>query len=532
MRSVISNNVIFRRHHLRQLLNKSKTCSTAATSANAAPIRHLPPLIIRVGIISTAVGLATPVFATAGVVRIWYSYLPRTAVGQGLKYLIGFFGGGGAISILYNHVIPFLRDHSNFVLPFALANGVASGFWFLVGELTFGLPFMSGVISVDVLKRALPAVIAAIFITPSGASLFASGLPVGGVVIGALTAITAPFIWPIAFEICWDENLKNLILDGDPLWLLDLYQYFGIPVALPVGIISGLSMHFALKSSIVGTPGIPWKTQSLPVLALLCGFSSAYFYFFQTPSSEFLWESRMDHSTGKMISYNPITKISDIDINYAITAELQRDFATGIHALRKPLKFLQNIAIADEKKKKTILGGTISTANIENRKAVYSIIDLLVRLKYLQLSDDCSQKDIDEISLTSSNKIGITDLNGFLNCVELAVIANRRKKMAQNTDDKEDVKSSNLIDELTKVGISYQNNNSGNDSHGVNVLFENLILLETEFTEKLNYKIADTSVKEVEMLTAYNSRKYLYRILFIGGLSGVLIGAIGLLREK
>ena len=190
------------------------------------------------------------------------------------------------------------------------------------------------------------------------------------------------------------------------------------------------------------------------------------------------------------------------------------------------------MAIADEKKKNIILGGTISTANIENRKAVYSIIDLLVRLKYLQLSDDCSQKDIDEINLISSNKIGISDLNGFLNCVELAVIANRRKKMAQNTDDKEDVKSSNLIDELTKVGISYQNNNSGNNSHGVNVLFENLILLETEFTEKLNYKIADTSVKEVEMLTAYNSRKYLYRILFIGGLSGVLIGAIGLLREK
>jgi hypothetical protein len=52
-------------------------------------VPHLPPFLIRVGIISSSVGLATPLFATVGVARLWYNYLPKTANGQILKLVLG-----------------------------------------------------------------------------------------------------------------------------------------------------------------------------------------------------------------------------------------------------------------------------------------------------------------------------------------------------------------------------------------------------------------------------------------------------------
>jgi uncharacterized membrane protein YccC len=83
-------------------------------------------------------------------------------------------------------VYPFLRDHSNFVLPFALSNAFAAGFWYTVGEVTLGLPFMTGVMSIESLGIALPGTLASFLVR----SLATAGLPFGGVLVGGLTALT------------------------------------------------------------------------------------------------------------------------------------------------------------------------------------------------------------------------------------------------------------------------------------------------------------------------------------------------------
>ena len=528
--------------------------SSAHKGMDASNIHHLPPLAVRVGIISAAVGLATPLFATAGVARLWYSYLPRTATGQYLKYVVGFFGGGGGISILYNYVLPFLRDHSNFVLPFALANGAASGFWFLIGECVFGLQFMTGVISLEILKKALPTMISSVFISPAG-GLVTSGLPIGGVVIGALTAISAPLLWPMAFFICWDDNLRGLILDGDSLWLMDLYQYFGIPVGLPVGVISGLSMHYALKSAIVGIPGVPWTTTSLPVLGALIGISSAYFYFFQTPSSDFMWEPRMDCTTGEIVSYNPITRTVKEDIIHATTAELQRNFAFSLHALRRPLKFLQNSNFSEEQTVKVLTGGPVSIDGLLQRRDIFQIIDYLVRLKHLQLQIDKTnyRRDVDALNIKAGKTIGISNLDGFLKTVELAVIAQRRStqkvtsskqpSLSSETVTGRDTKiyerelyrivaAPEIFDELLENGLSYKNSNVSISNNGINLLFNNLSIFEDELYDKLQYKIADSCLKEDEMLIAYNTQKSIIRVLFVGVVAGLFIGVTSLMSQK
>jgi hypothetical protein len=165
---------------------------------------------------------------------MWYAYLPRTPIGAAVKYAVGVLVGGGCINLVYNYVGPFLRDHSDFILPFALANGVASSFWYLVGEAAFGLEAMTGTFQLKSLVELIPSLSRARVITH---------FPIGGVVIGALTAVTAPFLWPLAFNLCWDENTRLLLLDNDTLWLSDLYQYIVVPVGIPTGISAGISIH-------------------------------------------------------------------------------------------------------------------------------------------------------------------------------------------------------------------------------------------------------------------------------------------------
>ena len=585
-----------RRRPCSQLPTILRTSTTGATASSAATttavkVSHLPPLVVRLGIISTAVGLATPLFATAGVVRVWYSYMPRTVAGKYLKYLISVFGGGGGISLLYNYVLPFLRDHSNFVLPFALANGVASGFWYLVGEAAFGLPFMAGVVSIEALKKALPPIIIAIFTTPAGVSLLSAGLPVGGVVIGVLTAITAPIIWPLAFSICWDENLQSLILDGDSLWLMDLYNYFGIPVGIPVGAISGLSMHFALKSSITGSAGVPWTSKSLPVLAALVGASSIYFYIFRTPSSDFTWEHRMDPSTGEIVSYNPVTNAVQKDLSYADNAEMQRTFAIGVHGLRNPLRFIQNAEKSmnnSMSKNKNKLSETPPSyyEKIRNRKAIYGVTDLLVRLKYLSLHGG-SREDIEALKRLAASSVGILDLEGFLKAVELAIIAQRRQKAIKSPEGKISTgiaavgnpssgykstvntamngsvavaaaggavggvvsgdgasqlsestaqlsespaqlseSTAQLSEELMRGVRTFVTSTNRGDS--IDTFLRNLPELEKELFEKIQYRIADTPGKEEDMLNAYRSARTYYRVAVAVGGGIVATGVVAL----
>lgn len=496
--------------------NSKSAKPESTTFASTSDVNHVPPLIVRVGIISSAVGLATPVFAIFGFLKFWLSYLPRTVTGYYLKNVVTVFGGGGTTFLMYSHVIPFFRDHSDFVLPFAISNGITAGFWFMMGELAVGLPFMAGVASIEALSSTFPAFIMAFFVTPAGTSLLAGGLPIGGVVIGALTALTAPYLWPFAFSICWDDNTKAFILGGDSLWLVDLCQSFLMPITIPVGIVSGLSMHLALKKSILGTPGIPWtKGGTLPTLLGLCGTTFAYFYLLRPLPNDFMWEARMDHITGETISFNPITLIAKDDVRLSVNAEMKREFASRVHELRQSLGLARQEAITNVKTHvPSNLDGPVTINNLKDRKDAFRIIDILVRLKHLRAessSKSTSSEHIQKLRELAAAKVGITDLDAFMHAVELAVIAKRRKATGkESTPAVDDEESLRLCDELKNSLLTFRgkSENGSSSDNGLKVLSENLPVLELELFNKLGYIVADTPEIELEMIKTYQRDKY------------------------
>ena len=274
--------------HLRMV---RRQCSNGSP-VTPPPISHVPPLAVRVGLVATSVGLGTPFFAVGGIVRMWYSYLPRTPTGLMVKWGLSVVGGGSILNLTYSYVIPFLQHHSDFVLPFALSNAIASGIWYLFGEYTFGLPFMSGVVSIEALKATMAGKIILgilrmmgqnLTATTGAGILFQTSLPVGGIFVGGLTALTAPFLWPMAFSLCWDKNMHDLLVGENSLWLVELYEFIAVPVGLPTGIFAGVGLHLFLRSFVNGQPGQPWTMRSLPMLAAISGVNVVYFTWFRPP---------------------------------------------------------------------------------------------------------------------------------------------------------------------------------------------------------------------------------------------------------
>ena len=495
------------------------TSTRVVTSNETNVVEYLPPLIVRIGIVSSAVGLATPVFATAGILRLWYAYLPRTFMGSNLKILFTIFGGGGIINVLYNYLIPFFRDHSDLIMPFALANAVASGAWLVIGELTFGLPFMVGVASLDVLSKTFPAFIMAFFVSPAGKSLMAGGLPIGGVAIGGLTALTAPFLWPIAFSICWDDDYKALILDGNSLWPLDFYQTYLLPIGIPVGVISGLSMHLLLKDAIIGRPNVPWTKGSLPVLSALVGMSFSYFYLLRPSRGALQWESRMDHITGEMVSFNPTTRSINRDIKLSQTASMQRSFAIGVHSLTSPMKLLSSESKAPTRSTYSPIDGTMSIGNISDRQDVFSIVDVLVRMQYLQnLESGTAKSEIKKLKEIAASTFGVSDLENFKEAVELKIISDRRKQ--QNTSPSNSTTLSRNLEEYLSVFSKAAKGSDGERS--LPVFFNNLAELEQELFNKLGYRIADTPEKEITMIKTYQDNLFFTKVAVYGGAVAIL----------
>jgi hypothetical protein len=110
-----------------KLASKSKQLIKSKTFCT----NHRPPLGIRAALVGTTVGLLTPVFAIAGIATSWFRYLPKTFSGRIVKYIIGASLGGGSGVLIWNYVLPFLNNHSEIVLPFALANSIAASSWYV-----------------------------------------------------------------------------------------------------------------------------------------------------------------------------------------------------------------------------------------------------------------------------------------------------------------------------------------------------------------------------------------------------------------
>lgn len=282
---------------------KLRRFSTNVKPADGIACR--PPFLVRVGIVGSSITLATPVFAVAGVFRIWNSVLPKTAEGVVLKRIVSLLIGGGSVTLVYMYVLPFLKCYPDLILPFALSNGVACMFWHGVAEATLGLEALAG--GSSAVASALPAV------AKEALPKFFLRLPLGGGLLGILTSLTAPLLWPLMTDLCWSQELKTLLLGGNSLtWLLDSYYGVGMAVALPVGALAGASLHYALAPFVLGfapSRALSWHYTSLPFLGVTTAACLLYYGTARLRGGgvlidDFMWMPRLDPKTGAPISVN------------------------------------------------------------------------------------------------------------------------------------------------------------------------------------------------------------------------------------
>jgi hypothetical protein len=180
----------------------------------------------------------------AGCARIWTSILPKTPYGRLLKNAVSVAIGGGLALLLKDYLGPLFLHNSTLIAPFALANATASMFWYSLGELTLGLETLMTLSLHEKMRSIFPFL-----------GRYISLAPLAGSGIGFLTALTAPILWQPCMNLIWGQDLLNFILGDDKSWVYDIYFNLAIPVGLPVGILSGISLHAFLGRYITGTPG-------------------------------------------------------------------------------------------------------------------------------------------------------------------------------------------------------------------------------------------------------------------------------------
>ena len=230
-----------------------------------------------------------------------------------------------------------------------------------------------------------------------------------GPVIGGLTALTSPFLWPHFFPHLWPQDIQTMVLGHDPYWISHMYEMIVFPVALPVGVLSGLMMHWTLKPLVYGSPNIPWTSRSLP--ALLAVLTACLLYFTQCKQQpeELYWIDRLDPKTGDHVSYNIKTQVSKADDGQkAGTVSWRRDSIITIASVLKGGLFgLGGIAdfdwkedkdwkarkIARKRKRESIPSAdkplTSQNATISNLhyySYAHALVDALVRTKTLELA--------------------------------------------------------------------------------------------------------------------------------------------------
>jgi hypothetical protein len=202
--------------------------------------------------------------------------------------------GGSAVTLVFNYVLPYTVQYSDIIAPFALANGAACAFWYTLAELVYGLDALAA--------RPLVTSIPSTFTIG-----FLRNLSVVGGGIGVLTALTAPLVWTTFADMCWPKELREYLLGKEsyPLWLLDMYYSYTMPLIVPVGFVSGVALQTLMQPIVVGTYGLAWGVSALP---LMCAFVATGGYMLLKPTepriNDFMWIARADPITGRNISTN------------------------------------------------------------------------------------------------------------------------------------------------------------------------------------------------------------------------------------
>ncbi len=179
-------------------------------------VTQMPPLVARAALVGTAVGLASPLFGVGGVAWMWFNYLPRTSFGATAKYVAGLSLGGGFSVLMYQHIIPFLSYNSEFVLPFAVANGVSAAALYVLGEKLFGIEALKGEQKVATTSQLPPGDLSSMGAHIRAAMSNGGVSMAAGPVIGGLTALISPFLWPSLFLHLWSTDLQSIVLGTNP----------------------------------------------------------------------------------------------------------------------------------------------------------------------------------------------------------------------------------------------------------------------------------------------------------------------------
>jgi hypothetical protein len=218
----------------------------------------------------------------------------------------------------------------------------------------------------------------------------------------------------------------------------------------------------------------------------------------------------MDFATGDLVSYNPITKKTLKDVSKASKAETLQKFANFLHIIRRGLRSLSLYNFTESTKQ---IGPSYNNSTISEQIAFYAIMDILVRLQYLnneiinrnrrKLDVTLLLNDIEELKLKAFSTIGVSDLQGFLKLVELAVIVRRRGNDSATEEKK---KSSLLLDEI-KSKIKLSNGGDSNSRCDLSLLYKKLTEFEDELLLKLQHRIADSLEKEDKLISQYHKEK-------------------------
>ncbi len=179
-------------------------------------------------------------------------------------------------------------NHAEIVLPFAVANAVAASAWYATCESVFGLQRMNGHSTIlNVFHTWIP--------DRSDSVVQKSGLPLGGPLVGLLTALTCFPMWQPLSQRLWPQELLNAC---DSSVFADIYLHF-LPIGLGTGALVGLGLHFALgpvfTGRVVAVAGWPAASSLLLIISAL---TLSYFYFCRFDYEA--WEQRLNADTGEL----------------------------------------------------------------------------------------------------------------------------------------------------------------------------------------------------------------------------------------
>eukprot|EP00658_Telonema_sp_P-2_P027746 TRINITY_DN21376_c0_g1_i2.p1 TRINITY_DN21376_c0_g1~~TRINITY_DN21376_c0_g1_i2.p1 ORF type:complete len:344 (-),score=75.24 TRINITY_DN21376_c0_g1_i2:93-1124(-) len=295
-------------------------------------------------------------------------------------------------------------------MPFALANGVVAAGYYAGLECFVGLKAMSGQLNFAQGAERLSPALRELLAKLLSSKTWKTNLPLGGVAVGVLTALTAQFIWPIAISICWSPEQQDLFLGSSGRgtlgssgsgFLIDLYNMAAIPIGVPVGISAGLAMHTVLQPLILGTVGAGGPGPAAAAFGVTCLGAGLYFAYSVRSADDYFWVERLDPMTGRRFSQNARSGKVEQTVDAAYKSEVGRRLTSVLAYLRRPIGTIWDRIIsartmsAAELYKQAAEGGqhtsfvptgvepALKLEQLSEYQSVFQTIDHLVRLERL-----------------------------------------------------------------------------------------------------------------------------------------------------